>query len=139
MLGKPPGIFTAHAEIATVAQVIIGFLGRQNQIAQTQQQEHHRANENRKAAQGFQRREHLRKIRQKTGRVEAVQHPLDGIDIQTALRASDKDGGRAIGTADNSHGFRSGIHDYGRGSAHYFSSRNLLISRMKLPASWYRW
>ena len=24
-------------------------------------------------------------------------------------------------------------------SAHYFSSRNLLISRMKLPASWNRW
>ena len=54
MLGEPPGVFAAHAEVAPVAQVIIGLLGGQNQIGQAQQQYHHRANENRNPADGNQ-------------------------------------------------------------------------------------
>ena len=58
-LGEPPGLHTAHAEIAAVAEIVVGFLRGQEQVGKAQNQQHHRPDHHGEAAQRRQRAEEV--------------------------------------------------------------------------------
>ena len=58
-LGEPPGLHAAHAEIAAVAEIVVGLPGGQKQIGKAQYQQHHRPDHHGEAAQRRQRAEEV--------------------------------------------------------------------------------